>query len=482
MAEALYRKYRSKTFSDVIGQEHITQTLERSMKNGKISHAYLFSGPRGVGKTSVARIFAHLINNFKYSNDDTNYLDIIELDAASNRKIEDMKQLIDRVWLAPSDGKYKVFIIDEVHMLTRDAFNALLKTLEEPPEYVVFILATTEPLKVPETILSRTQQFTFRPITRQKIVKHLLTIADKEKIKIEEPAIEFIAEYGEGSFRDSIGLLDQASNIKDRITLSDLEFIIGSAPKEIVDSIITAKEENSLQKMRKVFSIISSNGYSIDSIVKQLIKSLKDKLTDKSSSLENNNNVKLIHELLDIYRASDQLTALEVTLYSSVIDSSASIQPQKKPAEMLIPETKATKKSVTKPPVEIDNLEIVPETLVNNQDSDIQFPDIWEKTLADLRLKYSTLYSIVKLSKMDFDGQKIILRTKFPFHQKTLNEKKNRDILNNLIHKISDKNFAIEVIVDKNIDTDIEEEIKDEALDLDITSISNIFGGGEVVE
>ena len=163
MGQALYRKYRSRNLSEIVGQEHITTTLSNALKTGQISHAYLFTGPRGVGKTSVARILAHEINGLEYSEDDI-HLDIIEIDAASNRKIDEIRQLRDRVNLAPASAKYKVYIIDEVHMLTREAFNALLKTLEEPPEHVIFILATTEAYKVPETIINRTQQFNFRPI------------------------------------------------------------------------------------------------------------------------------------------------------------------------------------------------------------------------------------------------------------------------------------------------------------------------------
>ncbi len=480
MAEALYRKYRSKKFDDVVGQEHITQTLERSIKNGKISHAYLFSGPRGVGKTSVARILAHRINNYKYLDDDTNYLDIIELDAASNRGIDDMKQLIDRVWLAPSDGIYKVFIIDEVHMLTGPAFNALLKTLEEPPEYVVFIFATTEAHKLPETIISRTQQFTFRPITRKNLIDHLTMIAGKEKIEIEPAAIEFIADYGEGSFRDSISLLDQASNIKGQISLSDIEFIVGSAPREVVNLIVKAQEDGSLQEIRNVFEVISSNGYSIDSIVRQLIKVQKEKLIDKNASIDNANRIKLINDLLNINRSSDPLTALEVVLYENVLNSDVGDKAMKKSAQMTITKPIVSKKTIVRE-------DIIPETTKKQnaptvETSSLDFNEIWTKTLNDLKSKHSTLYSIVKLSEMSFVDNKVTLKTKFAFHQKSLNESKNKTILNNTIYKISGNNYSIEVIVDKTVNNHIEEEISEHPLDLDITSISNIFGGGEVVE
>src|ERR1035437_4992495 len=180
MGQALYRSYRSKSLEEVVGQEHITTALQHALEKGTISHAYLFTGPRGVGKTSVARILAHAVNNLPYT-DESNHLDIIEIDAASNRRIDEIRELRDKVHITPTSAKYKVYIIDEVHMLTREAFNALLKTLEEPPEHVIFILATTEAHKLPETIISRTQRFTFKPIEPAKAVEHLRSIANAEK-------------------------------------------------------------------------------------------------------------------------------------------------------------------------------------------------------------------------------------------------------------------------------------------------------------
>ncbi|MEK7153167.1 MAG: DNA polymerase III subunit gamma/tau, partial [Patescibacteria group bacterium] len=176
MGKALYRTYRSKKLSEIVGQEHITTALDHALKKGTISHAYLFTGPRGVGKTSIARILAHEINGLPY-NEDRPDLDIIEIDAASNRRIDEIRDLRDKVHIAPTSAKYKVYIIDEVHMLTKEAFNALLKTLEEPPAHVIFILATTEVYKLPETIISRTQRFAFKPVDMPKVIAHLRHIA-----------------------------------------------------------------------------------------------------------------------------------------------------------------------------------------------------------------------------------------------------------------------------------------------------------------
>src|SRR4051812_46321961 len=222
MGKALYRQYRPKSLEEVVGQEHITTTLMNALKNQKISHAYLFTGPKGVGKTSVARILAHEVNQLPYDDVQT-HLDIIEIDAASNRRIDEIRDLRDKVHIAPSSAKYKVYIIDEVHMLTREAFNALLKTLAEPPAHVVFILATTEAHKVPDTIASRTQRFNFKPIKSGDTVEHLRSLAKKEGIKIDDDALAALADHANGSFRDSINLLDQMVGTGDNIDKDDIE-------------------------------------------------------------------------------------------------------------------------------------------------------------------------------------------------------------------------------------------------------------------
>jgi len=229
VSQALYRKYRSKSLADVVGQDHITDILSRALKSDRIAHAYLLTGPRGVGKTSIARILAHEINGLPYS-DDTTHLDIIEIDAASNNGVEDVRDLREKVQIAPVSASKKVYIIDEVHMLSKPAFNALLKTLEEPPAHVVFILATTDVEKLPATIVSRTQRFGFRAISTDDAVKHLKYIANEENIKVEDDALHLIAERGDGSFRDSISLLDQLSSLADEkqgITVELIETSLG---------------------------------------------------------------------------------------------------------------------------------------------------------------------------------------------------------------------------------------------------------------
>lgn len=236
--KSLYRRYRPRTLDEVVGQEQVTTSLQNSLKDGKVGHAYLFVGPRGCGKTSVARILAHEVNGFKYELED-DYVDIIEIDGASNRGIDNIRELREKVAIAPTLGKYKIYIIDEVHMLTKEAFNALLKTLEEPPEHVIFIMATTDVYKVPVTITSRAQTYTFKLANPDIMVKHLRSICEKEKIKITDDALNIIAKRGGGSFRDSLSLLDQISTLSsDEITKDLVISALGLAEDEIIYDLL----------------------------------------------------------------------------------------------------------------------------------------------------------------------------------------------------------------------------------------------------
>lgn len=269
----LYRKYRPQTLETLVGQEHIKKTLTSAIELGKISHAYLFTGPRGTGKTSTARILAKSLNcvngptvkpcgECASCKDITNSvpIDVIEIDAASNRKVEDTQNILEKVQYVPVNGKYKIYIIDEVHMLTNHAFNALLKTLEEPPENVVFILATTEVHKVLDTIKSRCQRFDFRRITTDDIVKHLRYIADNENIKITEDALFAIAKNSAGGMRDSISLLDQLSilGITKEVTIDDVNAILGRISFDVLfklsDTIINSSSSNAIEILNQIYN------------------------------------------------------------------------------------------------------------------------------------------------------------------------------------------------------------------------------------
>ncbi len=292
MYQALYRKYRPKTFNDVVGQDVIVKTLQNSIKNDMVSHAYLFCGPRGTGKTSIAKIFAKILNchNLKdlepcekcvsceQANTNQN-IDIIEIDAASNNGVDEIREIRNKITLVPANSKYKIYIIDEVHMLSGAAFNALLKTLEEPPSHVIFIFATTEPQKIPMTILSRCQRFDYQRISVDKIVERLKFIVKKEKINIDDDALEEIAKLSDGGMRDSISLLDQTLAYSDKkIQIKDIHDINGTLLKEETDNFILKMLNKDLVGILEQLENYDQNGKNMIKIVQELISTLKDGL------------------------------------------------------------------------------------------------------------------------------------------------------------------------------------------------------------
>ena len=292
MYQALYRKYRPQKFDDVVGQNVVVKTLCNAIKNNKISHAYLFAGPRGTGKTSIAKIFAKTVNCenlvglvpcnkcdccLQFNNKQS--VDIIEIDAASNNGVEEIREIKNRANLVPTNGKYKIYIIDEVHMLTTAAFNAMLKILEEPPKNVIFILATTEPHKIPLTILSRCQRFDFKRLSNNEIVNRLKYITKEEKINIEDNCLEMIAEISNGGMRDSIGLLDQLMTYcEDKITLNDIHEINGSINDEQIYAFTMQLIEKNYSKVYEMLDKYNNEGKNLTKIVEEIIELLKNVL------------------------------------------------------------------------------------------------------------------------------------------------------------------------------------------------------------
>lgn len=293
----LYRKYRPKNLQEVVGQDHVKKALANAINLNKISHAYLFTGPRGTGKTSIARILAKSLNckegptltpcevcpsciDIKNST----LIDVIEIDAASNRKVEDAQNILEKIQYVPVNGRYKIYIIDEVHMLTNHAFNALLKTLEEPPENVIFILATTEPQKVLETITSRCQRFDFRRITTEDIVAHLKTIAKEEKINIEDEAIFTIAKNSAGGMRDSLALLDQVSVLGSAksITSEDVNKLLGRISFDVLNNLSDKIIQSQPQAAIELLETIYNNGNEPSQILNNMLAYLKNLLIVKT--------------------------------------------------------------------------------------------------------------------------------------------------------------------------------------------------------
>lgn len=299
MSQVIYRKFRPQTFEEVLGQDHITQILKNQIKNHKISHAYLFSGSRGTGKTSCAKIFAKAVNclqpvegspcniceNCRMIQEERTF-DIVEMDAASNRRIDDIREIIENVTYPPSNVKYKVFIIDEAHMITREGFNALLKVMEEPPSHVVFILATTEMERIPETVLSRTQRYEFKRITKEAIRKNIEKISGELGIKITTEAIDEISTHSDGAMRDALSLFDQLVSLgKTEITTEDVESALGIVSTEELFNLVNfLKEGNGKEALNLFHELLEQKA--VDLIIDELVFHYRNLLLGKYQSLE----------------------------------------------------------------------------------------------------------------------------------------------------------------------------------------------------
>lgn len=296
--QVLARKYRPQSFDDIIGQAHVATTLTNALKNQKVAHAYLFSGPRGVGKTTAARVLAKALNCEKGPTatpcnacdsctriaQGQEMVDVLEIDAASNRGIEEIRELRDNVRYAPARSRYKVYIIDEAHQITHDAFNAFLKTLEEPPEHAVFVMATTEHQKIPATILSRCQLFRFKRVSAEEIASHLEKLLAKEKVKVEPEAVKRLAKAAGGSVRDSLSLLDQAlSYASGSLTAKQVEMLMGFLPDEFLYGFASALLERKPQGVIEWIKQLSEEGWEIPQFVRDFRSYLRESLVDQLS-------------------------------------------------------------------------------------------------------------------------------------------------------------------------------------------------------
>ena len=340
MYQALYRKYRSQNFSQLVGQEVVAKTLKQAVEQEKISHAYLFSGPRGTGKTSVAKIFAKAMNcpnqvggepcNNCYicqAVTDGSLEDVIEMDAASNNGVDEIREIRDKSTYAPSLARYKVYIIDEVHMLSTGAFNALLKTLEEPTQNVVFILATTELHKIPATILSRVQRFEFKSIKTQDIKEHIRYILEKENISSEPEAVEIIARRAEGGMRDALSILDQALSLTqgNELTTAISEEITGTISLSALDDYVVALSQQDVPKALACLNLLFENGKSMTRFVTDLLHYLRDLLIVQTGG-ENTHHSSVFVENLAL--PQENLFEMIRLATASLADIKSSLQPK----------------------------------------------------------------------------------------------------------------------------------------------------------
>lgn len=426
MAQALYRKYRSKSLEAIVGQEQVTDVLKQAIEAGRINHAFLLTGPRGVGKTSIARILAHSINKLAYD-DDSYHLDIVEIDAASNRRIDDIRDLREKVNIAPTSAPYKVYIIDEVHMLTGESFNALLKTLEEPPAYVVFILATTEPHKLPATIVSRTQRFHLKPISQENLIKHLSYIAEQEKIKLDEDALKLIATYSDGSFRDGINLLDQLSTLagNKKITVDLVETTLGLAPHTAVESLLEAIDNREPDKVIDLLTKLENNGVSPAVLVNQLLLTLRQQAIEKPHRLD------LIDKLLEVPKAYQPRLKLltTLTLAATQIKREATLSAPTASIELDIKKV-PTKKAVKKPDIAEEKSFNATRSLATNQ----TLKEIdWKKVLKQVKSHNAPLYSVLNRAQASYDGKELNLKFVYSLHRKKADTSKYRLALSDII-------------------------------------------------
>jgi DNA polymerase-3 subunit gamma/tau len=498
MGQALYRKHRPKALSEIVGQEHITTTLQQALSTGRVSHAYLFTGPRGTGKTSIARILAHEINKLPYT-DDATHMDIIEIDAASNRRIDEIRELRDKVYVAPTSAAYKVYIIDEVHMLTKEAFNALLKTLEEPPAHVIFILATTDAHKLPETIISRTQRFSFKPVEQGKVIEHLRQIAAAENITVSDDALQLLAQHGEGSFRDSISLLDQASNADKQLELSDVQALLGIPSAEAVEALLnTITTGAGAAQLMSSMTALFDQGYQATAIAKQLAQLVRSQITVDQLTMGADQAFTLLDQLIEVPIAHDPERFLEITLLKAHgLSQNAAPSPQPAPSPATgatpaaspvakpqqpqtepTPEPAASGAAHSKATEEVVASEAKPPTVVDD--------DLWPQVLGALKQKHNTLYGVVRMAQPEFTEDNLVLTFKFAFHQKRIGEAANRQILSDIITQLLGKSIGIECVLNKDADTPqvvaAMPVTAGAAPDSAVSTISNIFGGAELLE
>ncbi len=488
MAKALYRTNRPKSLDDVIGQDHITTALKAALKSGRLSHAYLFTGPRGVGKTSVARILAHEVNQLKYD-DESIHLDIIEIDAASNRRIDEIRDLREKVHITPTSARYKVYIIDEVHMLTREAFNALLKTLEEPPAHCIFILATTEAHKIPETIVSRTQRFIFKPIESSAAASRLAGIAKQEKISINHEALGLLAEHSSGSFRDSIGLLDQLGGLAKPIDAETVRQILGLPAEEAINELLKSVNNGNSKEILEQLGVLKELAINPSDLAKGLSKRIRQDIAYQASSPW---QIPLLQRLLGVSASQHSQDSLEIALLEAANRNSLLVSDNSLGASQptMVNEPSTASKSEPVIPIEA---KINPMKKVAKSDpvpkikSEGFSLDDWPSIVNTVKQEAASLYTALRLAVPNLDDDKLTLSFQFPLHQKKIAAAKSIELIGRLVEQTSGTRLAIEALVDKSLQPRpvtpiIQEVVESTATNPSMQGINDIFGGGEVLE
>lgn len=490
---ALYRKYRPNNFDEIFGQENIIKILKNAVITGRVSHAYLFSGPRGTGKTSTARILAKVVNCHKplAGNPDNSCsncaminegksLDIIELDAASHTQVDNIREvIIEKTNFLPTSLKYKIYIIDEAHMLSKSSFNALLKTLEEPPAHTIFILATTEPQKLPETIRSRCQRFTFKRISKETIKKRLAEISQKEGLKIDESALDLIAKSAEGGFRDAISYLDQASTTeKDLIDLKMVEEILGFATHqkalELTEALIRKDTVSSLSIIKK----LQEDGHDMTLLIRNLLEILRKILIDKVNG-EDGEEIKVYQNIVQA-KPAEIIRIMEVILKCQEVYRHSAIPTLSlEVAAVKITEIGKIKQDqvendvteASEPVAETKEKAVSKKTFLtptNNQ---------WNQVMMEVKSKNNSIHAFLKACQPDFDGDNVCLYFPYRFHKERIDDEKNKVIVEKAFESVTGRKCRIKCVLKSNIKEIKKPEVNDDLLE----DALEIFGG-EVIE
>lgn len=474
----LYRKYRPQSFDDVIGQEHIVRIISNSIELNRLSHAYIFSGPRGTGKTSIARIFAKALNcrqgkslkpclkcDLCEAIAQGNAVDTIEIDAASNRGIDEIRQIKERIYFSPIEGQYKIYIIDEAHMLTDPAFNALLKTLEEPPSKTIFILATTEVNKIPLTILSRCQRLDFKLIRQKEIEDKIKEILKKEKVECEEKVIKIVGREAKGSLRDAISLTDQLISFRDeKIKLKDAFFLLGTSEEGHVVELLNYLVNENIKSMIKLIGDLTEDGKNLIQLTHSLVNyfryllmlklNFNDLIDVDKETLKKLNNISNKLSIESIKNAISFLGKMEteikwqseikVFLEINLLELMMIISKKKE----LIKEDIIDNKSEE---IILEKEEKIPEKSSQSELDLISIKHGWNEVLTKIKEKKISVYTLVcegDLFKFENSILTILFKKGYSFHKEKLEEENNRRILEEVLLKIFKNKIKTEYIVE----------------------------------
>lgn len=510
MHKALYRVYRPKTFGDVVGQEHIVKTLKNQIKNNNIGHAYLFSGTRGTGKTSTAKIFARAVNCLNPINEEPcneceicidtlndNIMDIVEIDAASNNSVDDIRELRESVKYTPSKAKYKVYIIDEVHMLSQGAFNALLKTLEEPPSYVIFILATTEPHKIPATILSRCQRFDFKRVSSKDIASRMSYICKKENIEAEEKALSLIARNSQGALRDALSILDQCISFgNEKIEYNDVIELLGTVNIdelfELSQSIIDENTKKSLEILNEfiiwgkdirnlindlidhfrnlMVCKVSKDLDEIISLPEESIERLKEQsqnvnindlirilniLSETQDSMKSSSNTRILAEVTIMKIAQPMFDESKEALIKRIENLEEKIESGNiKVSTVQIEQSKDVKSQIIEDDKVEENKEDVAYEEVKSEDVRLvesSWKKITQKIKDDRKLSVAALLKEVNTFNVKDNILYLIFNDNFSFARSRLNSKETIEYIESIIREVLNRSFNIQIYLKSEV-------------------------------